>query len=118
HFRYHVRDILMACKVYTEGVQVGSLMRGGVQNVDEGQQSCSYKFKTDVVSYIKRHSGGFPGDMSLGIGFFRRWGSLVRDSFPGDNPRRKGGSHVFFSQELSATVANFPRRHVVGEQVI
>nr|GEV54615.1 cation/H+ exchanger, cation/H+ exchanger, CPA1 family [Tanacetum cinerariifolium] len=43
-----------------------------------------------------RHSGGFPGDMSLGIGFLgnkspgkRRWGSLVRDSFPDDNPRRK-----------------------------
>ncbi|GKE75743.1 hypothetical protein Tco_1537784, partial [Tanacetum coccineum] len=53
HFRYHVRDILMACKAYTEGVQVGSLMRGGVQDVDEGQESCSYKFKTDVVSYIK-----------------------------------------------------------------
>nr|GEY34462.1 probable ubiquitin-conjugating enzyme E2 25 [Tanacetum cinerariifolium] len=53
HFRYHVRDILMACKAYTEGVQVGSLMRGGVQDVDEGQESCSYKFKTDLVSYIK-----------------------------------------------------------------
>nr|GEW69762.1 putative reverse transcriptase domain-containing protein [Tanacetum cinerariifolium] len=44
----------------------------------------------------ERHSRGFPGDMSLGIGFpgdkspgKHRWGSLVRDSFPGDNPRRK-----------------------------
>nr|GFA89745.1 zinc finger MYM-type protein 1-like [Tanacetum cinerariifolium] len=43
-----------------------------------------------------RHFGGFPGDLSLGIGFpddlspgKRRWGRLVRDSFPGDNPRRK-----------------------------
>ncbi|GJZ25813.1 probable ubiquitin-conjugating enzyme E2 26 [Tanacetum coccineum] len=53
HFRHRVRDILMACKAYTEGVQVGSLVRGGVQDVDEGEESCSYKFKTDVVSYIK-----------------------------------------------------------------
>nr|GEW63638.1 reverse transcriptase domain-containing protein [Tanacetum cinerariifolium] len=66
----------------------------------------------------KRHSGGFPGDLSLGIPFpgdlspgKRRWGRLVRDSFLGDNPRRKGWSHVLFSQELSATVANF----VAGE---
>ncbi|PWA90084.1 ubiquitin-conjugating enzyme family protein [Artemisia annua] len=53
HFRHSVRDILMACKAYTEGVQVGSLLRGGVQDVDDGEESCSYKFKTDVVSYIK-----------------------------------------------------------------
>ncbi|GKE45666.1 probable ubiquitin-conjugating enzyme E2 25 isoform X2, partial [Tanacetum coccineum] len=37
HFRH--RDILMACKAYTEGVQVGSLVRGGVQDVDEGEES-------------------------------------------------------------------------------
>ncbi|GKB81191.1 hypothetical protein Tco_0948086, partial [Tanacetum coccineum] len=53
HFRHSVRDILMACKAYTEGVQVGSLMREGVQDVDDGEENCSYKFKTDVVSYIK-----------------------------------------------------------------
>lgn len=53
HFRHRVRDILMACKAYTEGVQVGSLVRGGVQDVDEGEKSCSYTFKTNVVSYIK-----------------------------------------------------------------
>ncbi|GJR22166.1 probable ubiquitin-conjugating enzyme E2 25 isoform X2 [Tanacetum coccineum] len=53
HFRHSVRDILTACKAYTEGVQVGSLMRGCVQDVDDGEENCSYKFKTDVVSYIK-----------------------------------------------------------------
>nr|GEW01035.1 hypothetical protein [Tanacetum cinerariifolium] len=49
----------------------------------------------------QRHSRGFPGDMSLGIGFpgdksprKSRWGSLVRDSFPGDNPRRKDADHA------------------------
>nr|GEX34439.1 zinc finger, CCHC-type [Tanacetum cinerariifolium] len=53
HFHYHVHDILMTCKAYTKAVQVGRLMRGCIQNVDEGHESCSYKFKTDVVSYIK-----------------------------------------------------------------
>ncbi|PWA66961.1 ubiquitin-conjugating enzyme family protein [Artemisia annua] len=53
HFRYRVRDILMACKAYSEGVQVGSLMREGVQDMDEGEASCSYKFKTNMVSYIQ-----------------------------------------------------------------
>nr|GFA14997.1 Ty3/gypsy retrotransposon protein [Tanacetum cinerariifolium] len=35
---------------------------------------------------LKRHFGAFPGDLSPGK---HRWGRLVRDSFPGDNPRRK-----------------------------
>ncbi|KAI7747212.1 hypothetical protein M8C21_007937 [Ambrosia artemisiifolia] len=53
HFQHRVRDILMACKAYTEGVQVGCLVKGGVQDVDEGDNSCSPKFKHDVCSYIK-----------------------------------------------------------------
>ncbi|KAI7734825.1 hypothetical protein M8C21_027462 [Ambrosia artemisiifolia] len=53
HFKHRVRDILMACKAYTEGVQVGCLVKGGVQDVDEGGNSCSAKFKHDVCSYIK-----------------------------------------------------------------
>ncbi|GJR75088.1 violaxanthin de-epoxidase, chloroplastic [Tanacetum coccineum] len=44
-----------------------------------------------------------------------RWGTLARDTFPSDNPQRQGGSHVFFSQVISATVTHIPRRHVVGE---
>nr|GEZ75914.1 hypothetical protein [Tanacetum cinerariifolium] len=59
----------------------------------------------------------FPGDLSLRMSLSpgnSHWGTLVRDSFPSDNPRRKGGSHIFSSQELSATVAHIPRRHVAG----
>ncbi|GKE78859.1 hypothetical protein Tco_1544979 [Tanacetum coccineum] len=48
--------------------------------------------------------GPFPSDLSLGNA---RWGSFVRDSFPSDNPQRRGGSHSFFSQGTSATVAHF-----------
>nr|GFA76535.1 retrovirus-related Pol polyprotein from transposon TNT 1-94 [Tanacetum cinerariifolium] len=53
----------------------------------------------NINGFPQRHSGGFPGDLSLGIRFpgdlspgKRRWERLVRDSFPGDNPRRKGSS--------------------------
>ncbi|KAI3712066.1 hypothetical protein L1987_70615 [Smallanthus sonchifolius] len=53
HFQHRVRDILMACKAYTEGMQVGCVVKGGVQDVDEGNDSCSPKFKLDVGSYIK-----------------------------------------------------------------
>ncbi|KAI3803487.1 hypothetical protein L1987_31639 [Smallanthus sonchifolius] len=53
HFRNRVRDILMACKAYTEGVQVGCLVKGGVQDVDEGDTSCSPEFRNNVASYIK-----------------------------------------------------------------
>ncbi|KAD2393922.1 hypothetical protein R6Q59_012950 [Mikania micrantha] len=53
HFQHHARDILMACKAYTEGVQVGCLVKGGVQDVDEGSNSCSPNFRHLVGSYIK-----------------------------------------------------------------
>ncbi|XP_076911967.1 uncharacterized protein LOC143570117 [Bidens hawaiensis] len=53
HFQHRTHDILMACKAYTEGVQVGCLVKGGVQDVDEGNKSCSQKFKNDVGLYIK-----------------------------------------------------------------
>nr|XP_043610235.1 putative ubiquitin-conjugating enzyme E2 38 [Erigeron canadensis]XP_043610236.1 putative ubiquitin-conjugating enzyme E2 38 [Erigeron canadensis] len=52
HFRFRVHDILTACKAYTEGVQVGCLVRGGAQDVDESHKGCSTKFKNDVASYI------------------------------------------------------------------
>lgn len=53
HFRNRVRDILMACKAYTEGVQVGRFIKGSVQNVDEGNMSSSTMFRNDVASYVK-----------------------------------------------------------------
>ncbi|KAJ4975095.1 hypothetical protein NE237_000201 [Protea cynaroides] len=48
HFYKHAKDILVACKAYTEGVQVGYPGRGGIQDVDEGDQSCSKTFKKKV----------------------------------------------------------------------
>ncbi|GKC55950.1 hypothetical protein Tco_1083548 [Tanacetum coccineum] len=52
HFRNRVRDILMACKAYTEGVQVGCL---GVQEEDESgeNETSTIEFRNDVASCIK-----------------------------------------------------------------
>nr|GEW47178.1 hypothetical protein [Tanacetum cinerariifolium] len=54
------------------------------------------KMHYHINGFPQRHSGAFPDDLSLGIPFpgdlspgKRRWGRLVRDPFPGDNPRRK-----------------------------
>jgi len=53
HFFRSAQDILVACKAYTDGAQVGSLVRGGVQDVDEGDKSCSPTFKASLAGFIK-----------------------------------------------------------------
>lgn len=53
HFYKHARDILVACKAYMDGAQVGCLVKGGVQDVDEGDKSCSQHFKYSLAGYIK-----------------------------------------------------------------
>nr|GEU91334.1 ubiquitin-conjugating enzyme family protein [Tanacetum cinerariifolium] len=52
HFCNRVRDILMACKAYTEGVQVRCL---GVQEEDESgeNETSTIEFRNDVASCIK-----------------------------------------------------------------
>nr|XP_012572974.1 probable ubiquitin-conjugating enzyme E2 26 isoform X2 [Cicer arietinum] len=52
HFYSRAHDILVACKAYMEGAQVGCLVKGGVQDVDEGDKSCSNKFKSGLVGYV------------------------------------------------------------------
>ncbi|GJW77091.1 RuvB-like protein 2 [Tanacetum coccineum] len=65
---------------------------------------------TTTLIAIPSDIGPFLGDLSLGN---VRWGTLARDRFPNDNPQPQGGSHVFFSQVISATMAHIPRQHVV-----
>ncbi|GJT10696.1 ubiquitin-conjugating enzyme/RWD-like protein [Tanacetum coccineum] len=52
HFRSRVRDILVACQAYMEGMQVGCF---GVQDEEEGNNKvpCTIEFKNDVATYIK-----------------------------------------------------------------
>lgn len=53
HFYKHALDILVACKAYMDGAQVGCLVKGGVQDVDEGDKSCSENFKATLGAYFK-----------------------------------------------------------------
>lgn len=53
HFLNHAHDILVACKAYIEGAQVGCLVKGGVQDVDEGDTSCSQHFRNSLAGFIK-----------------------------------------------------------------
>ncbi|PHU21615.1 putative ubiquitin-conjugating enzyme E2 26 [Capsicum chinense] len=53
HFFQRAQDILVACQTYMDGAQVGSLVRGGVQDVDEGDKSCSPTFKASLAAFIK-----------------------------------------------------------------
>ncbi|KAK6132704.1 hypothetical protein DH2020_033509 [Rehmannia glutinosa] len=52
HFCKHARDILVSCKAYLDGAQVGCLVKGGVQDVDEGDKSCSQQFKASLAGFI------------------------------------------------------------------
>ncbi|KAK3134868.1 hypothetical protein QOZ80_5BG0411800 [Eleusine coracana subsp. coracana] len=48
HFRKYGRNILVACRAYLEGAQVGCLVGNGIQDVDEGDKSCSVRFKQSL----------------------------------------------------------------------
>lgn len=54
HFFQSCQDILVACKAYTEGARVGSLVRGCVlQDGGESDKSCSEYFKAMLAGFIK-----------------------------------------------------------------
>ncbi|KAJ7948651.1 Ubiquitin-conjugating enzyme like [Quillaja saponaria] len=52
HFCNRAHDILVACKAYMDGAQVGCLVKGGVQDVDEGDKSSSKGFKDSLPGYL------------------------------------------------------------------
>ncbi|KAK7317700.1 hypothetical protein RJT34_02140 [Clitoria ternatea] len=52
HFCSRAHDILVASKAYMEGAQVGCLVKGGVQDVDQGDKSCSKQFKMSLAAYV------------------------------------------------------------------
>ncbi|KAI5423793.1 hypothetical protein KIW84_030143 [Lathyrus oleraceus] len=52
HFCRRAQDILVACKAYKDGAQVGCLVKGGVQDVDQGDKSCSKEFKNSLAAYV------------------------------------------------------------------
>ncbi|KZV23224.1 hypothetical protein F511_05063 [Dorcoceras hygrometricum] len=52
HYCKYARDIMISCKAYLDGAQVGCLVKGGVQDVDEGDKSCSQHFKNSLSGFI------------------------------------------------------------------
>ncbi|KAL0399390.1 UNVERIFIED_CONTAM: putative ubiquitin-conjugating enzyme E2 25 [Sesamum radiatum] len=52
HFCKHARDILVSCKAYMDGAQVGCIGNGGVQDVDEGDKSSSQNFRGSLARFI------------------------------------------------------------------
>ncbi|CAJ1978564.1 unnamed protein product [Sphenostylis stenocarpa] len=52
HFCSRAHDILVACKAYMDGAQVGCLAPGGVQDVDQGDKSSSKHFKKSLAAYV------------------------------------------------------------------
>ncbi|GJM93586.1 hypothetical protein PR202_ga10152 [Eleusine coracana subsp. coracana] len=48
HFRKYGCKLLRGCKAYMDGAQVGCLVGDGVQDVDEGDKSCSNEFKVSL----------------------------------------------------------------------
>ncbi|KAK4439187.1 putative ubiquitin-conjugating enzyme E2 26 [Sesamum alatum] len=52
YFCKHAHDILVSCKAYMDGAQVGCLGKGGVQDVDEGDKSSSQYFRDSVARFI------------------------------------------------------------------
>ncbi|KAF6141994.1 hypothetical protein GIB67_037962 [Kingdonia uniflora] len=53
HFRERAHTILVSCKAYIEGAQVGCLAGGGVQDLEEGDKSSSQSFKIQVNMMVK-----------------------------------------------------------------
>ncbi|KAM5585997.1 hypothetical protein ABKV19_005089 [Rosa sericea] len=51
HFRNHAHDILVACKAYMDGAEVGCLVKGSVQGVG-GNKSCLQVFKNSLASFL------------------------------------------------------------------
>lgn len=52
HFYNRSRDILVTCKAYIEGAQVGCIVKGGAQDVDECNKIFLQDFKANLARFI------------------------------------------------------------------
>ncbi|CAL1386346.1 unnamed protein product [Linum trigynum] len=52
HFHSRAKDIMVACKAYMSGAQVGCLVKGGIQDLEEGDKSCSQTFKNSLPEHV------------------------------------------------------------------
>ncbi|KHN24384.1 Putative ubiquitin-conjugating enzyme E2 25 [Glycine soja] len=52
NFCSRAHDILVACKAYIDGAQVGCVVKGGAQDVDQGDSSSSVQFRTSLAAFV------------------------------------------------------------------
>ncbi|KAG2328235.1 hypothetical protein Bca52824_010963 [Brassica carinata] len=53
HYFERAYDIVKAANAYIDGAPVGSIVKGGVQDIEESSESGSTKFRTEVASFMK-----------------------------------------------------------------
>ncbi|XP_019090896.1 PREDICTED: putative ubiquitin-conjugating enzyme E2 38 isoform X2 [Camelina sativa] len=53
HYFLRSHDIVKACNAYKNGVPLGSMVKGGVQDLEQTSQSGSKKFRADVASSMQ-----------------------------------------------------------------
>lgn len=53
HYFVRALDIVKACNAYKDGAPVASMVKGGVQDIEETSESGSKKFRTDVAAFMK-----------------------------------------------------------------
>ncbi|KAJ4896718.1 putative ubiquitin-conjugating enzyme E2 26 [Raphanus sativus] len=53
HYFERAHDIVKGSNAYIEGAPVGSIVKGGVQDIEESSESGSMKFRTEVASFMK-----------------------------------------------------------------
>ncbi|XP_050943878.1 probable ubiquitin-conjugating enzyme E2 25 isoform X7 [Cucumis melo] len=89
HFYKRAHDILVACKAYINGAQVGSLVEGGVQDLELSDKSCSDSFKQSVTHLLSQLVGAFKG---IGVGDCDKYLQMLSPTIP--NARKRPGRPV------------------------
>lgn len=65
HFISRVHEIMVAGNAYIEGAQVGCLVKGGVQDLDDGDKSSSRQFNNSLARHINVAAPNFTGIGSM-----------------------------------------------------
>ncbi|XP_022139568.1 probable ubiquitin-conjugating enzyme E2 26 isoform X2 [Momordica charantia] len=89
HFFKRAHDILVSCKAYMDGAQVGSLVKGGVQDLDLSDKCCSNHFKQSLSQYLSMLVKTF---QRMGVGDCEKF-LLPPPSLPVSSAKKRSGRH-------------------------
>ncbi|CAH8354134.1 unnamed protein product [Eruca vesicaria subsp. sativa] len=53
HYFERAHDLVKAANAYIDGAPLGSIVKGGVQDIEESSEGGSMKFRTDVAVFMK-----------------------------------------------------------------